>query len=147
MVGKLDKDGNLKWGFINAAGQVVIPPEYDWVDSFSEGLAVVGKLDGGEDGDWRFGFVDATGRKVVPLAYDDARVLSGGRLCAVEKDGAWGVFLVSTPEDGGPWRTVWLAVAAIGAAFVAAAARGLWLTRKSRRPAPEQAGERGRHPG
>lgn len=159
MVEKRDENGASKYGFFDANGQEVIPLEYDVAYPFSAGLAMVGKVD--EDGNQKYGFVDVAGREVVPLAYDDARVLLGGGLCAVQKDGTWGVlpapapeggwpkgaFLASTPENGKPWRTVWLAVAAIGAAFVAAAARGICLTRKSRRPAPEQAGERGRHPG
>ncbi len=141
VVEKYDEDENLKFGFVNAAGQEAIPLEYGNARDFSEGLAVVGKRDEDEDGDWiwRFGFLDATGREVVPLEYDDVRAPQGGHLRAVQKDGTWGVFLAPAREDGKPWQTVWLAVAAIGAAFVATAARSLCLTRKSRRPAPQQA--------
>ena len=36
-----------KWGFVDKTGQVVIPLQYDFADSFNEGLAVVKK-----DGEW-----------------------------------------------------------------------------------------------
>jgi hypothetical protein len=47
-----------KWGYINRAGKLVIPPAYRFADNFSEGLAgvVVDKL---------YGFIDTNGKLVV----------------------------------------------------------------------------------
>ena len=52
--------------------------DYDYVESFSEGLAVVGKEDA--DGDRKYGYIDKTGAVVVPLEYDFAGYLSSGML-------------------------------------------------------------------
>ena len=57
--------------------------KYDWVGSFSEGLAKV-KL-----GD-KYGFIDKTGKEVVPPKYDDLVFFSKG-LAKVELDGQWGL--------------------------------------------------------
>ncbi len=37
----MNQNGSLKWGFMNAAGRVVVPPKWDGVLPFSEGLALV----------------------------------------------------------------------------------------------------------
>lgn len=71
------KDG--KWGFRNGSGSFVIAPQFDWVSSFSEGLAAVMV---GE----RYGFIDETGRFVIKRRYTEvgdfseglARVRTGG---------------------------------------------------------------------
>lgn len=52
--------------------------DYDYVESFSDGLAVVGKEDA--DGDRKYGYIDKTGAVVVPLEYDFAGYLSSGML-------------------------------------------------------------------
>ncbi|MCL2638460.1 MAG: WG repeat-containing protein [Oscillospiraceae bacterium] len=46
----------------------IVPPRYDWVGDFYDGLAVVGigDLETGTKG----GFVDMTGNEVIPLIYD-----------------------------------------------------------------------------
>ena len=61
----------------------VVPPKYDGVGSFSEGMAVV--LLGGygyyADGEYitgKWGFIDKTGKEVVPLKYDHAWDFSEG---------------------------------------------------------------------
>ena len=49
--------------------------EYDFVSSFSEGLACVGKRDGRDaDGYWKYkwGYINTSGEVVVPLEYDSA---------------------------------------------------------------------------
>ena len=60
----------------------VIPCVYDTVDSFSEGLALVGQ-------EGKCGFIDKTGAVVVPLKYDAAGSFSNG-LAAVQRNGKWG---------------------------------------------------------
>ena len=73
---------NGKWGFIDNTGKVVIPLNYDWTWSFSEGLAAVER-----NGKW--GFIDNTGKVVVPLNYDDAGSFSEG-LALVSRNGKYG---------------------------------------------------------
>ena len=48
---------NEKWGYINELGEIIIPAQFDWAESFSEGLAFV-KLD--DEGY----FIDTSGRIV-----------------------------------------------------------------------------------
>lgn len=51
---------NGKWGYIDKAGQEVIPCQYDWANPFHEGLAsVLSSFDSG------YGFIDTTGREVI----------------------------------------------------------------------------------
>jgi hypothetical protein len=57
------KDG--LWGFINDSGHIMIRPDYDWVENFEDGLAMVGK-------DFKVGFVNKAGKVVIPLKYDEA---------------------------------------------------------------------------
>jgi hypothetical protein len=72
------KDG--KWGFRNASGSFVIPPQFDWVSHFSEGLAAVmlGK---------KYGFIDETGGLVIKARYTEAGDFSEG-LARVRVGGA-----------------------------------------------------------
>jgi hypothetical protein len=62
---------NRKWGFIDAKGIEIVPPIYDEVESFSEGLALVknGSL---------YGFIDKTGTEVVPPIYNDSKSFKEG---------------------------------------------------------------------
>jgi len=52
-----------KWGFMDKSGKAVIPPRFDAVDSFHEGLALV-TLDG------HHGYIDTTGAMVLELPSD-----------------------------------------------------------------------------
>ena len=72
------KDG--KWGFRNGSGSFVIPPQFDWVSHFSEGLAavMVGK---------KYGFIDETGAFVIKTKYTEAGDFSEG-LARVRVGGA-----------------------------------------------------------
>ncbi len=54
---------NDKYGFINAKGEFVIEPKYDWANSFSDGLAVV-SLDG------KSGAIDKAGKTIIPFEYE-----------------------------------------------------------------------------
>ncbi len=51
---------NVKYGYIDKTGKVVVPLEYDDVGSFSDGLAVVRK-------DQKYGYIDKRGEGVDPL--------------------------------------------------------------------------------
>lgn len=56
-----------QWGFIDKTGKQVIPPQYQEVRSFSEGVAGVMK-----DGVW--GFIDKNGNTVIDFQYPDETV-------------------------------------------------------------------------
>ena len=59
------EDASGKWGFINAAAQWVIAPQYLAAHRFSEGLAAVSSSVG-QDGTLKFGFIDKSGTLVIP---------------------------------------------------------------------------------
>lgn len=75
-VGKKDAEGNLKWGFINTEGEVVIPLEYDGEGNFSEGLAGVEKKD--TVGTWKCGYINKKGEVVIPMEYEYVRDFTEG---------------------------------------------------------------------
>ncbi len=58
-----------QWGFVNEAGQEVVPCRYDEVRDFTEGWP--GRRRCGEGVQW--GFVNKAGREVVPCRYDEVR--------------------------------------------------------------------------
>lgn len=60
---------NGKYGFLNAAGEVVVSAQYDLAGDFSEGRAWVGKASGSG---YRYGFIDTAGTLVIPMNYDYA---------------------------------------------------------------------------
>jgi hypothetical protein len=61
-----------KWGFINRAGEMVIPPQFDdCADGFSEGLASVRV-------GYKWGAIDLTGNLVIPFQFDLLCMFSEG---------------------------------------------------------------------
>lgn len=84
-----------KWGFVDQAGNQIIPAKYDkttyyngfgdvsYTPSFSNGLAAVYLSGKG------YGYIDLHGNEVMPFQYGSARQLSEGML-AVGVDGKWG---------------------------------------------------------
>ncbi|MCL1975778.1 MAG: WG repeat-containing protein [Firmicutes bacterium] len=91
--------------------------KYDWVEEYSEGLAVVhfDSYDNTEnkyrddDHGWvsisdpgKFGFIDENGQEIIPLSYDWAFSFSEG-LAAVNIGGVWIGGEVSSWLDGGKW--------------------------------------------
>ena len=81
LVPKLDNSAG-KWGFADTLGKMVIAPQWDITNDFSEGLAVVGLNN-------RYGYVDRTGIEKIPLQYDNALPFYEG-LAEVELDGKIG---------------------------------------------------------
>ncbi|MBD5154968.1 MAG: hypothetical protein HDT15_07865 [Oscillibacter sp.] len=79
---------------IDETYKVVIPPEYDNVGEFSEGLAVVNK-------NGKCGFIDKTGKLVVPLQYSIGGDFCEG-LAVVQKDGKYG-FIDKTGKEVVPF--------------------------------------------
>ena len=98
-VGKGDSDWNMKLGYINTSGEVVIPLQYDFAVNFSEGLAWVGK----RDADWnmKYGYINTVGEVVVPLEYDDASDFSDGMAMVGKRDadGNWKYGYINTSGE------------------------------------------------
>lgn len=86
--GFCDVRKNGKWGFISSDRKEVVPPIYDSVGSFHEGLAEVCK-------DGKFGFVDTTGKVVIKLIFDNvygfrsgiAKIVNLGHFGLINKTG------------------------------------------------------------
>jgi hypothetical protein len=61
------RDDGGRYGFLDPAGNEVIPARFQFAQSFSEGLAVAVAADAK-----KVGYIDPTGRLVVPAVFDDA---------------------------------------------------------------------------
>ncbi len=78
------------WGYADSSWVVAIAPEYDAVEFFSEGRAVVSR--GG-----KYGYVDRRGRLKIGLRFDEAAPFEGGvavvgvndRMGLIDPDGQW----------------------------------------------------------
>lgn len=83
-IGKLQALGEngYKSGLIDEDGNIITPIEYDYIDNFSEGIAIIYK-------DSLWGCIDNTGKIVVPIEYDYVDDFKEG-IAKVEKDDLWG---------------------------------------------------------
>lgn len=89
------RDG--RWGFIDGDGTERIKAEYDWVEPFLSGQALVGRGD-------RTGTINRSGRLVIPIEYDEvdefaegtAVVERSGRVGAVDRSGEMVIPMVYT---------------------------------------------------
>ncbi|MEP7229001.1 MAG: WG repeat-containing protein [Ginsengibacter sp.] len=63
--------GKLKFGFINEIGEILIPCQFDKVEEFSEGYAVVGKeiYENDRYYDTRYGIINKLGEFLIPYKY------------------------------------------------------------------------------
>ncbi|OXM85557.1 WG repeat-containing protein [Paenibacillus rigui] len=72
---------DVKWGFINSRGQMVLPPQYEYAYGFQDnGMAVV-QVHG------RYGLIDAKGNFVVQPIYDSISSFSEGRAVVIDSQG------------------------------------------------------------
>lgn len=136
-------------GYIDRAGNIAIAPQFDWIDSFVDGRALVGSAG-------KFGVIDETGRFAIAPLYDSmstfdrgqALVLVENRLGVIDQDGqvvvpaehgliiriADDAFLVAEPpyadRDRQPdWRIDRLFAYAHGKRWGIVASGGNWLMR------------------
>lgn len=109
-----------KYGYVNEAGVLVIPCQYEYAYEFCDGYAVVkvggshsiidktGKVTGSigdyanntgngcfriqssESGRTRYGFIDYTGREIVSCKYAEVKDFSGGVAAVKTFDDKWG---------------------------------------------------------
>lgn len=56
-----------KWGYINNQGLTVVAFEYDFAQAFTQGVAIVGKLNKQEK--MLFGIIDYKGKELLPIKY------------------------------------------------------------------------------
>ena len=81
------KGFTMKWGYIDKSGKIVIPPQFESAEPFSEGVAAINQCDEGF-------FVDKTGKKIVlgnfsyvsPFGAGVSRINTG-----VNEDRMWGL--------------------------------------------------------
>ncbi|MBZ0198849.1 MAG: WG repeat-containing protein [Ignavibacteriaceae bacterium] len=66
MLKYLDPTANL-YGYINNKGKILIKPEYEEAEAFSEGLAAVKAVLG--TGERKWGYIDKNGKKVIDFIY------------------------------------------------------------------------------
>lgn len=78
----ITKDG--KYGFADMSGKVVIPYQWEFADSFSEGTAAV------KDPNGKYGFIDKTGLVVIPCQWKKAWGFSEGLAAVEDIDEKWG---------------------------------------------------------
>ncbi|MCS7086687.1 MAG: WG repeat-containing protein, partial [Bacteroidia bacterium] len=76
------RDVHHRWGFITAMGMEAVPPQFDDVEFFSEGLCVVKK-------EGEYGYIDKNGRFAFEAFYRGAGPFCEG-LAAVFDGKAWG---------------------------------------------------------
>lgn len=69
---QIRNEGYSAFGFANTQGEIIVPPIYQKVEDYREGLAAVQK-----DGLW--GYVDTLGTEVIPCQYQVAHSFSCGR--------------------------------------------------------------------
>jgi len=96
--------GDLRFGYIAATGNVVVPPAYTAAGDFSEGLAPVSQtatsmmqddssimmvyeLEFGHGKSW--GYIDAAGKMAIPFTFERAGRFSCG-VARVRENGKWG---------------------------------------------------------
>jgi hypothetical protein len=71
-----------KLGYLDKAGRQIIPPRYNDVQPFSEGLAAVMLGD-------KYGYLDRSGKMIIPPQFESAGPFSEG-LANVKANGKWG---------------------------------------------------------
>lgn len=80
------EDGNedgKKYGLMDTAGRVVLAPQFNDAESFSEGLAAVRTDD-------KWGYIDRSGRVIIKPQFDSAGRFTQDGVAAVKKDGKYG---------------------------------------------------------
>lgn len=87
---RIEEDG--KYGFADDSGNVVIPCQWEWAWSFSEGLAPV------QDDKGKWGYINKTGKVVIPCKWKDAWDFSEGLAAVMDDNLTWG-YIDKTGEE------------------------------------------------
>lgn len=67
---------NGKWGYINSAGKIIVPPKYESASDFSEGLAKISTYD--DKRELLYGFINMQGREIIPPKFLSVSDFHGG---------------------------------------------------------------------
>jgi hypothetical protein len=105
-------DAKERWGLLDDRGHVVLVPQYDMVEEFSDGLAKVnlGAKDVGIGDKFggKWGYVDSQGKRIIPVQYEFAgpfrdglaRVTDGGGQKFIDHSGKVAIDVSSWAEGG-----------------------------------------------
>lgn len=103
------QNSNRQWGFINAKGEEVIPPAFEDVGDFSDGLASF-QYPYHQQRNHKKGYIDKTGKEIVASQYDRASDFSEGMAAVGNGEnigtqfiGKWG-FIDKTGKEIVPLR-------------------------------------------
>ena len=77
------QDENGLWGYMNKAGEIVIPCQWDEAEKFSGGIAVVTK-------DRKYGIINTAGELVSPCEWRTHSNFSEGLIAVKNGEGLWG---------------------------------------------------------
>lgn len=69
--GRVPVSRGQKYGYMDLHGNIAVPLEYDFANSFSRGLAAVKKGD-------KWGYIDRDGHERIPFVFDDAGEFASG---------------------------------------------------------------------
>ena len=73
-----------KWGYANIKGDIVIPCQWEFANTFCEGLAKV------KDSNEKYGFIDKSGRIVSPCQWENAFDFSEGLAAVQDRNDNYG---------------------------------------------------------
>ena len=73
---------NGYWGIINREGEIVLPFDYSWIESFENGMAEITKYG-------KKGFVNEMGQVVVHPIFEETRGFFARNVAPVKLDGEW----------------------------------------------------------
>ncbi len=77
-----NRSATKKWGLMDNEGKIVVPPKYDRLTKFSQGLMAV-------KSDSLWGFINEQGEEVIPPQYTEAKRFTHS-LAAVKSGDKWG---------------------------------------------------------
>ncbi len=93
MISRREKKNVLE-GLVDKNGKVIVPPKFNRIGTFHEGLAQVevgGNYPGGEECNaGRYGYIDKNGKLIIPPIYNSGTTVSNGCI-AVKINGKWGI--------------------------------------------------------
>lgn len=76
----LDRNDQLKWGYVNNKGENIIANQYDWASDFSEGMAIVAMPVEVRDQPigQQYGYINTKGETVIKPQYEEAEPFKDG---------------------------------------------------------------------
>lgn len=77
-----NRSATKKWGLMDNEGKIVVPPKYDRLTNFSQGLMAV-------KSDSLWGYINEQGEEVIPPQYNEAKRFTHS-LAAVKSGDKWG---------------------------------------------------------